>query len=201
MWSGLPGYRHRESGGGRWSHPFYGCMGESIRKGKSASVKLSLCKHYPCPRICSRVCHCPAGMERVRWLYFVRQGYRAESKARSSSGIPDPYAEANKVKLDLGSKYLDEATGEIVPLFSGDVHGSEPHKVKQSCPTTSADITKRGLPSSMFAYKSGLAFLIFALIFGAILAVGFLLNGGSLQPSYEADLADSPNVEYQYERR
>lgn len=36
----------------------------------------SLCGHSPCPSICVRVCHCPAGQARVHWLWLLRRGYR-----------------------------------------------------------------------------------------------------------------------------
>lgn len=45
---------------------------------RSGSLRKSLCGKYPCPHICSRVCHCPAGEERVRWLWFVRRGERGQ---------------------------------------------------------------------------------------------------------------------------
>lgn len=40
----------------------------------------SLCGQYPCERICSRVEHCPAGQDRVSWLWFLRQGYRGPQR-------------------------------------------------------------------------------------------------------------------------
>lgn len=36
----------------------------------------SLCGKDPCPSVCSRVCHCPAGQARVHWLWLLRRGYR-----------------------------------------------------------------------------------------------------------------------------
>ena len=38
---------------------------EYIRRYRT--VVKALCSNYPCHHICSRVCHCPAGQERVRW--------------------------------------------------------------------------------------------------------------------------------------
>lgn len=36
----------------------------------------ALCGHYPCHNICSRVCHCPAGNERVRWYALFDKASR-----------------------------------------------------------------------------------------------------------------------------
>jgi len=45
----------------------------------------SLCGQYPCQHLCSRVQHCPAGMERVHWLWLCRQVEKGESKARTAT--------------------------------------------------------------------------------------------------------------------
>jgi len=60
----------------------------------------SLCGQYPCPRVCVRVCHCPAGMERVHFLWLLRRGYRPASEPRPSSSRPCP-------------PNVDPTTGEI----------------------------------------------------------------------------------------
>lgn len=127
----------------------------------------SLCKHYPCPHICSRVEHCPAGQERVHWLWLHR---RVESKARH------PISRFKRCR-------------EAV-LYN--VFGAE----KYPKPTKPINYGS----GAMFAFKSSLALLIFALIFALVLGFGFLLNGGSLQPNYEADPNEGPNVEWQYDR-
>ncbi len=47
--------------------------GHSVERGIRM---ISLCGQVPCPAVCVRVCHCPAGMARVHWLWLIRRGYR-----------------------------------------------------------------------------------------------------------------------------
>lgn len=42
----------------------------------------SLCGLVPCPRVCSRVCHCEAGLERRQFLLAIRAEERARGKVR-----------------------------------------------------------------------------------------------------------------------
>lgn len=60
----------------------------------------SLCGKYPCPGVCSRVCHCEAGGARVRWLWFYRKSLKEVSETRPSETRPCPEG-------------VDPVTGEI----------------------------------------------------------------------------------------
>lgn len=42
----------------------------------------SLCGKSPCPGLCARVEHCPAGQDRVQWLWLVRRGERGQLSRR-----------------------------------------------------------------------------------------------------------------------
>lgn len=138
----------------------------------------SLCGQYPCPRVCVRVCHCPAGMERVHFLWLLRRGYRPASEPRPSSSRPCP-------------PNVDPTTGEI----------SQPRhylgKVKEAVLYNlfgAQQYPKRRRPirygtTNLKPYAST-AILTCLLAFVAIvIAFGFLVNGPQIIPGYEV-----PNV-------
>jgi len=71
----------------------------------------SLCGKNPCPRICLRVCHCPAGLERSRMLNHQAQARRLVRALHRQS-----QADARREHLTK-KEYpgLDTETGEIKP--------------------------------------------------------------------------------------
>lgn len=48
-------------------------------------MESSLCGKQSCPRVCVRVCHCPAGLARSRWLLGMLRNRREMSRDRALS--------------------------------------------------------------------------------------------------------------------
>ena len=76
----------------------------------------SLCGKYPCPGLCSRVEHCPAGQERVQWLWLVRKGERGQLSRRPL------YRPSNLPKDQRPVRFLPTHRAEqSKPMFSRSV--------------------------------------------------------------------------------
>ena len=82
----------------------------------------SLCGHYPCPRICVRVCHCPAGLARSRELLGMYRNRRLvlRSGLRPQGGLPperwpevEVISEARSYPRLPDGRIIDPETGRI----------------------------------------------------------------------------------------
>ena len=104
-------------------------------------MKRSLCGHHPCPGICSRVCHCPAGLARVRWLYLLRRGYRGGSETRASPQSLFPRERWHEVEFSPQKKH---------PYYA--LNAPESLTVPHTCPTHNWEISK-GANFSPFYYN------------------------------------------------
>ena len=134
----------------------------------------SLCGKYPCPHLCSRVEHCPAGQERVRWLWFVRRGEGGQLSRRPLPPVPESEARA----------YVHRETR---PKDQRPVRFFPTHRAEQSKPLYTRNIKRLGSP---------VYWLAILLFIGLVVGIGLALNGGDFAPDYEA-----PSTPAHYEWR
>jgi len=147
--------------GGDWASPC--CSRYHYEPYRGGVVKASLCGRYPCPGICERVCHCPAGLERVDWLWLLRRGYRGRSEARTASPPPSPPSVNT-------SDTLNQPRQKRPPKFY------RTHNDKQAA----VPYTRNLKPfASAIILTALLAFM------GIVVLLGIVFYGGDLAPSYE----------------
>lgn len=142
----------------------------------------SLCGRSHCGHLCSRVCHCPAGMERIHYLWLLRRVERGQylkpaTTPPVSSLKPDPISRP----CPLG---VNPMTGEILEVGHGACSLNQPQHKKPSrhLPTHSyrqaAPPFGRVLkPVTVWAFLAGfLVFMTLVLTFGLIAGSGTLIH-------------------------
>ena len=129
----------------------------------------SLCGRKVCQHLCSRVCHCPAGMARVHWLWLCRRAERGGSEARPVSPSPTP------PELDAVTESMSRARAHFNPVYA-------PYHRRQRHPES----TRATRP---FAYGgfSVIAMVILALV----LLFGLIVNGTRVIPDYDTNPAET----------
>lgn len=145
----------------------------------------SLCSKYPCPSLCSRVEHCPAGQERIHWLWLVRRGERGQLSRRPL--YPRPESEARAFATLSDGRQVNTTTGEISKArtlssklkegFFYNVFGPEKY------PRTHRPFRYGRRLWKPYASCAALTALL--LFIGVVVGIGLLLNGGDFAPGYE----------------
>lgn len=133
----------------------------------------SLCGENSCPRICVRVCHCPAGLARSRTLLGMQRNRREMSRARAS---PHPV-------LSRAREYDDEFTPEALhnpgtlnyPGHSGPIRHFPTHDWKQA-----NSYGQKGLGT----FSSTASFIWLLLFMSIVVLIGITLNGGNFIQGY-----------------
>lgn len=155
----------RGLGGGRAHHPGYDALCRPvISLIMERFVNKSLCGRYPCPGLCSRVEHCVAGQERVRWLWFVRRGERGGGSPRPS--LPHPEAEPRAHTHQL-TRPKDQRPIRFYPV----------RYEEQGDPL---------FTRSLRVVTSPVVLLSFLIFLALVLGLGLLATGGDFAPGYEA---------------
>lgn len=87
-------------------------------------MPVSLCGKSPCPGICERVCHCPAGLARSHWLAGLYRNRRLVLKRGSSPSLIESEARPHQREHYPISKAKQEAvpyTRNLKPYTSAAV--------------------------------------------------------------------------------
>jgi len=139
-------------------------------------VGKSLCGRRQCSQLCSRVEHCPAGQERVRWLAFFKKyshvrSLKPEHLVRKSGYLVNP------------------ETGEIIEDANHYGALNQPERRSQKRVFTPRNEKQAGVP-----YTRNLKTLVywpFAVLCATVLLVvvcyGLVVNGPSLVQPVRAD--------------
>lgn len=137
-------------------------------------MKDSLCGKTPCPRVCVRVCHCPAGLARSHEHFAMYRNRREMSQGRASPSRPCP-------------PNVDPTTGEISEArhFIGKIKEQAlfnlfgpPQFPKHRKPSKYG-----GRLLSPYASTAILAGLL--TFIGIVVLLGLLINQGDFAPNYE----------------
>lgn len=145
-------------------------------------MTVSLCGKQPCPRICIRVCHCPAGLARSHELAGMYRNRREISRGRASRLLPSSEARQSQVE------FIPEAQHNFQLL-------NQPQHRKQllTFPTRYERQTPPPYTKNL-KLQTSTAFLIALLIFTAIVVgIGLYISQGDFTPNYE------PPASYYYE--
>jgi len=137
-------------------------------------VKPSLCGQQPCQHICSRVCHCPAGMERVRLLWLFRRGYRGESQTRHYTGRPyPPNVNPQTGEISEPRHHLGKVKEAVLSNLFG---AKKPHEPRS--PSRYGTLLLK--PYASIVILAGLlAFM------GIVVLLGMIILEGDFSPGYE----------------
>lgn len=149
----------------------------------------ALCGKKSCPRVCERVCHCEAGLERVHYLWLLRRGYRAKSELYPSSrracppGVDPDTGEIYQRRYTLGR--LKE--GALYNLFGASKFGTSRQPIR--------------LGSRLLKpYTNPTLLIIFTIIFTIVLLAAFIINGSNLVGTYELEVPNYPPYEWMWEK-
>ena len=144
-------------------------------------VAISLCGQSPCPRVCTRVCHCPAGLLRSREQFAMYRNRREISQTRVSPYRPVPPGE-NPITGEISQTrhYLGQLKEGVLYNLIGAKKYPVSHK-----PTKYVNRCLKPLAS--WAILTG--FLAFMSI---VILIGLLVYGPSLSPTYEIEPVYTP---------
>lgn len=139
-------------------------------------VNKTLCSHYPCRHLCSRVEHCQAGQERVRWLWFHRRAVRS-----CPPGVDPKTGEIYPRRFTLGR--LKE--GVLSNLFGAKRFGTSRQPIRFGS-------------RLLKPFTEPVLLLIFAVIFTIVLLAAFIINGSNLVGTYELEPPNYPPYEWMW---
>ena len=137
-------------------------------------MKTSLCGKNPCPGICSRVCHCPAGLARSRQLAGMLRNRRLalRSGLRTQGGLPpEQWAEV---------EFISQTRHNF-----GVLHQPNRKKPSQDYPTHIEP--KPSVPYTSWAkqWLAPVSVSVILAIMGLVVFFGIVANQGNFAPGYE----------------
>lgn len=147
-----------------------------------------LCGKRSCPRVCVRVCHCPAGLARSRQLLAMQRNRREMSQPRTfrlSALSPDYLA-----KVDFTS----EARHHFGVLNQPKHKHLAEHYPTHNYHYAALPFTRVLRPFTSFALLIG-----FMVALTIVLVTGYILNGANLVPHYEPTPVNYPPYEWMWE--
>lgn len=145
-------------------------------------MKGSLCGKDPCPAICVRVCHCPAGLARSRWLLAMQRNKREMSKPRASPAHPWPQTKGQQYCLPSEPRHSFGA-------INAPQH-RQPNRVIKGRDTG----TFRRPDTGNLTWVTNPTLLIISLLLLALVLAGaYLVNGPQFIPNYEPPHIEVPD--------
>lgn len=134
----------------------------------------SLCGKSPCPRLCQRVCHCPAGLARSHELAGMYRNRREKSKPRASLLFLFPRERWHEVEFISQSRHNFGVLNQ--PQHKKPSRLLPTHNYRQQ----SVPYTRQFKPFTSIIFTT-----IILLIMGLVVFFGVLANDGDFCPGYE----------------
>lgn len=167
---------------------------------------VGLCGRQVCPMVCSQVCHCEAGLARVKWLSFYHQSLRELRKREGGAGegTPDFKRQVVRVnralhrhhRLNAKRRYLIQRDYPNLDLETGELRAVKPQGLKEQVLTFAFGERKpeqereRPVKFGQQTFKplaSPLAVAVLLIFFTLVIVSGLIINGGSITPHYSGD--------------
>lgn len=138
----------------------------------------SLCGKSPCPRICVRVCHCPAGLARSRELAGMSRNRRLA--VRGKGGVSPSLTPEYQEQVEFVSQARH---------YFGAINQPERRKFPRFYPTHNYRQAKPPFGHALKFVSTWSLLMAFLVFMCLVLTWGVITYGPSLTPSYEV-----PNV-------
>ena len=153
-------------------------------------MEVSLCHRYPCPGICVRVCHCPAGLVRSHQLLGMLRNRREFSRPRPSRHFGLPPERWPEVE------FIPQARHN-----SGILNQPEHKKPTRYLPTRHDEYAAPSFSRNLKWLTSRAILIGFVVLMSVVIAWGFIENGPNLVPHYDPNPVNYPPYEWMWENR